>query len=157
MKTKPIIENRKARHNFDIIEEYETGLVLEGWEVKAIINHSASIIGAYCKVINDEVFLIGALLGKLPDDISRNRKLLLHRKEIAKLIGKTAEKGLSLIPLRLYSSGNKYKLLIGVGRGKKLHDKRVSEKDKSINKDLNILLKHNISKSWILSLRRKKE
>lgn len=123
--------NDKARYDYEILETFEAGLVLMGYEVKAIKNGKASIRGAYVKIFGGEVWLLGANIspyqpGNVPAnyDQQRNRKLLLKRPELKYLIGKSQEKGLTLVPLKLYNKNGLVKLEVGVGRGKKKHDKR---------------------------------
>lgn len=132
-----MVENRKAYFNYDFVEEYECGLSLQGWEVKAIVNHECSIIGAHCKIFNGEAFLIGASIGKSnkENDSTRTRKLLLHKKELNRLIGRIHEKGLTLIPLKLYNRHGKFKLFIGLGKGKKEYDKRDADKKRDTELD----------------------
>ena len=136
-----MIENRKVFHDYEILEEIEAGLVLESWEVKAIASGKCSIVGTHCKILNDETFLIGASIGSSDNDIQRTRKLLLHRKEIARLTGKVHEKGLTLVPIRVYSKHGKFKLVIGVARGKKDYDKRATDKKRDIEDDMRRTIK----------------
>lgn len=114
-----------------MLETFEAGLVLKGYEAKAIKNGKASIRGAYVKILNGEAWLLGATVspyqpGNVPPnyDQQRNRKLLLKRSELKYLIGKSQEKGLTLVPLKLYNKNGLIKLEFGIGRGKKKHDKR---------------------------------
>lgn len=130
------IENKKAYFDYEILEEYNCGMELEGWEVKAIADGRCSIVGTHCKIFNNEAFLFGANIGGSDNDIQRTRKLLLHRKEINKLVGKTHEKGLTLVPIRVYSVRGKFKLLIGVARGKREFDKRADDKKRDVENDL---------------------
>lgn len=130
-----MIENKKAFFDYEIIEQFECGMKLEGWEVKAIAQKACSIAGSHCKILGADVMLIGASIGSSENDILRSRKLLLHKKEISRLIGKTQEKGLTLIPLRMYTVRGKFKLTIGVGRGKKEFDKRATDKKRDIEND----------------------
>ena len=127
-----MIENRKAYFDYEITEEYECGMKLIGIEVKAIAGNECSIVGAHCKIIGADVMLIGATVGT---DSQRSIKLLLHKREIARLIGKTQEKGLTLIPLKIYHVRGKFKLSIGVARGKKEYDKRETNKNRAIDID----------------------
>ncbi len=120
--------NKKATYDYEILEQYECGMVLEGWEAKAIGNKSCSITGAYCSIVNNEAFLIGATIGSAPNDITRTRKLLLHKHELNKLIGKVKEKGLTLVPMSVYNNKGKFKLQMGLGKGKKEYDKRETVK-----------------------------
>lgn len=132
-----IAENKKAFHDYFIEERYEAGLVLEGWEVKAIRAGRAQIKEAYVVIKNGEVFLIGAHITALlsasthvqPDPV-RTRKLLLNAHEIEKLIGKVERAGYALVPLDLHYSKGRVKLSVGLAKGKKQHDKRDAEKDR---------------------------
>ena len=124
-------ENRKAYHDYEIIEKYEAGVILEGHEVKAVKTGKISILGSYVKILNSEAFLIGATISpyqpkNTPGDYDpeRTRKLLLNKKEIAGLIGKSKEKGLTIVPLKVYDRRGKIKLEIGLAKAKKKHDKR---------------------------------
>lgn len=125
-----IASNRKARHDYHIEETYEAGVALQGSEVKSLRGGKASLQDSFAQVKGGEVFLIGAHIPPYPQASMRNheptrpRKLLLHREEIRRLIGKTAERGYTLVPLRLYFKGNKVKVEIGLGRGKRKYDKR---------------------------------
>ena len=130
-----MIENKRAFYDYEILEEYECGMKLEGWEVKAIASGICSIAGSHCVVYNSDIMLVGASIGSSENDILRTRKLLLHKKEIARLIGKTKEKGLTLIPLKVYTKRGKFKLAIGVARGKKEFDKRATEKKRDIENE----------------------
>jgi SsrA-binding protein len=132
-----IADNKKAFHDYFIEERYEAGLVLEGWEVKAIRAGRAQIKEAYVVIKNGEVFLIGAHITALlsasthvqPDPV-RTRKLLLNAHEIEKLIGKVERAGYALVPLDLHYSKGRVKLSVGLAKGKKQHDKRDAEKDR---------------------------
>ena len=130
-----IIDNRKAYHDYFIEEKYEAGLVLEGWEVKAIRAGRAQIKEAYVVVRGEEIFIIGMHIAPLisasthiKTDPVRTRKLLLHAGEIAKLIGKVERAGYALVPLDLHYSKGRVKALIGLAKGKKQYDKREDEK-----------------------------
>jgi SsrA-binding protein len=127
-----MIENKKAFYDYEILEQYECGLKLEGWEVKAIAAKSCSIAGTHCVVMDGSIMLVGATIGSSANDMTRTRKLLLHKKEISRLIGKTKERGLTLIPLRVYTVRGKYKLSIGLAKGKKEYDKREVDKKRDI-------------------------
>lgn len=130
-----MIQNKKAFFDYEILAEYECGMKLEGWEVKAIANKLCSIAGSHCVVMGSDVMLVGASIGSSDNDMLRSRKLLLHKKEISHLIGKTQEKGLTLIPLKVYTVRGKFKLTIGVARGKKEYDKRATEKKRDIENE----------------------
>jgi len=143
-----ITENRKAFHNYFVEDRYEAGLVLEGWEVKAIRAGRAQIKDAYVIVSNGEIFLIGAHISPLPaasthlvPDPTRTRKLLLHAQEISKLIGSVERSGYALIPLNFHYKGGRIKLEIGLAKGKKQHDKRESKKAQEWQREKQRLLK----------------
>ena len=127
---KLIAENRRARHDYQLLERYEAGLVLTGTEVKSLRDGKANLQRAFADVRGDEVWLVGAHIAEYTQgnianhDPDRDRKLLLHRREIATLIGKVREKGLTLIPTRLYWKDGRAKVEIAIARGKELHDKR---------------------------------
>jgi SsrA-binding protein len=130
--------NRKARHDYSIEEQIEAGLVLEGWEVKSLRAGRAQINDAYVVLKRGEAYLINAVITPLQTasthivaEPSRSRKLLLHARELARLLGKNQEKGYTLIPLKLYWKNRRAKVLVGLGKGKKEYDKRASEKERS--------------------------
>lgn len=133
-KIKIITNNRKANFEYAILEKYEAGISLEGTEVKSLREAKVSIVESYARVIKDEVFLIGANIneykyGNINNHIPvRNRKLLLNKREIKKIKEALTEKGLTLIPLKMYFKNSKVKVELGIGRGKKLYDKRESIK-----------------------------
>lgn len=122
--------NRRARFNFDILETLEVGIALLGTEVKSIREGKANLQEAYGDVREGEVYLVGAHISpydqgnRFNHEPLRDRKLLLHGREIRRLSGKVAEKGLTLVPMRFYLKGRRIKLELGLGKGKKLHDKR---------------------------------
>ena len=132
-----IAQNKKAFHDYFIEEKYESGIVLEGWEVKAIRDNRANIKEAYVIIQHGEVYLIGCHVTPLgaasthirPDAI-RTRKLLLHNEEIAKLIGKVERAGYTLVPLDLHFKDGRVKVQIGLAKGKKQYDKRDAEKER---------------------------
>ncbi len=143
-----IVENRKAFHDYFVEERFEAGLVLSGWEVKAIRAGRAQLKEAYVIVRNGEIFLIGAHISALPEasthvqpDPVRTRKLLLHAEEIHKLVVKVERAGYALIPLNLHYTGGRIKLEIGLARGKKQHDKREAEKDRDWKREQQQLLR----------------
>jgi len=130
-----IIDNRKAFFDYFIEERHEAGLVLEGWEVKALRAGRGQIKEGYVVIKEGELFLIGAHISPLPEasthinpDPVRTRKLLLHREQIDKLIGKVEQRGYTLVPLNLHYKDGRVKCEIGLAKGKKLHDKRETEK-----------------------------
>jgi len=143
-----IIENRKAFHDYFVEERFEAGLVLNGWEVKAIRAGRAQLKEAYVIVRNGEIFLIGAHISALPEasthvqpDPVRTRKLLLHAEEIHKLVVKVERAGYALIPLNLHYNKGRIKLEIGLARGKKQHDKREAEKERDWKREKQQLLR----------------
>ncbi|SEI93977.1 SsrA-binding protein SmpB [Paraburkholderia diazotrophica] len=130
-----IIDNRKAFFDYSIEERYEAGLVLEGWEVKALRAGRGQIKEGYVVIRNAELFLIGTHISPLPEaskfanlDPVRTRKLLLRAEEISKLIGKVEQRGYTLVPLNFHYKNGRVKCEIGLAKGKKLHDKRETEK-----------------------------
>src|SRR3989344_1214870 len=132
-------DNPKANFDYEILETLEAGLVLKGFEVKAIKTGKASIKGSYVKIVNGRPELIGATVspyqpGNTPKDYDpqRTRAVLLSKKQIATLIGLSQSQGLTLVPLKLYGVHNKVKLLIGIARGKRKYDKRESIKKKDV-------------------------
>lgn len=140
--------NKKARHDYFIEENYEAGLSLQGWEVKSLRAGRAQISDAYVILKDGEAFMIGALITPLitasthiHPDSTRTRKLLLHREELAKLIGAVERKGYTLIPLALYWKHGRVKLDVGLAKGKKQHDKREAEKDRDWQRDKQRVMK----------------
>ncbi|MDE0927096.1 MAG: SsrA-binding protein SmpB [Methylophilaceae bacterium] len=146
-----IAQNKKAYFDYFIEDKYEAGIVLEGWEVKAIRDHRINIKEAYVVIMRGEIFLIGCHITPLgmasthvrPDAI-RTRKLLLHNEEIAKLIGKVERAGYTLVPLDMHYKGGRIKVEIGLGKGKKQHDKRDTIKERDWDRDkARIMRAHN--------------
>ncbi|MDT8363537.1 MAG: SsrA-binding protein SmpB [Nitrosomonas sp.] len=143
-----IAQNKKAFHDYFIEERHETGMVLEGWEVKAIRAGRVQLKEAYVVIRQGELFLIGCHISPLPaasthinPDPVRTRKLLLHAAEISKLIGNVERSGYTLVPLDLHYKTGRIKLEIGLAKGKKQHDKRESEKNKEWERDRQRLLR----------------
>jgi len=136
--------NRSARHDYHILDTYEVGMVLSGPEVKSIRAGQANLKEAHCLIRTDKLLLIGCHISPYkpaylnnPVDPARTRQLLMHKKEQMKLVGTLKEKGLTLIPLKLYFNERGYaKLQIGLARGKKEYDKRQDQKEKDIKRDL---------------------
>ncbi|MDR2111490.1 MAG: SsrA-binding protein SmpB [Candidatus Accumulibacter sp.] len=132
-----IVNNKKAFHDYFIEEQFEAGIVLEGWEIKAIRAGRAHVKEAYVIVRDGEVFIFGMHITPLaqasthikPDPV-RTRKLLLHAAQISKLIGKVERAGFTLMPLDLHYTRGRVKVQIGLAKGKKQHDKREAEKDR---------------------------
>jgi SsrA-binding protein len=132
-----VARNRRALHEYEILDRVEAGMVLQGSEVKGLRDRGATITDAYVQIRDGEAWLIGAHISEYDNagygghDPRRTRKLLLHKREIERLASALAEKGLSLVPLRLYFSDGRAKLELGLGRGKTLYDKRrtIAERD----------------------------
>jgi len=143
-----IIQNKKAFYDYSIEDKYEAGIVLEGWEVKAIRDGRASIKEAYVIVKQGEIFLLGCHITPMgnasshinPENI-RTRKLLLNNGEIIKLIGKVERSGFTLVPLDMHYKGGYIKCQIGLAKGKKQYDKRASEKEKDWNREKNRIMR----------------
>jgi SsrA-binding protein len=147
-KMKLLTDNRQARFRYEILETYEAGIELRGTEVKSIIAGSANLQDAYALIRGGEVWLFNAHISPFQQasqyynhEPRRDRKLLLHRKEINKLVGKIEQKGLTLVPLKMYMSNNKVKVALGLARGKKLHDKREDVKRRDDQRDMRRALK----------------
>ncbi len=146
---KIITANKKAYFNYEIVEKFEAGIVLTGPEIKAIRAGKINISGAHAKVLSGsigiggkgiegkpEIYLINAnIQTQDKSDATKTRKLLMHRAEISKLIGKTQQKNLALMPLSVYIKRGKAKIELGLGRGKKLHDKRETIKKRDLDRD----------------------
>jgi SsrA-binding protein len=144
-----IIDNRKATHDYFIEDRYEAGLVLHGWEVKAIRENRVQLKESYVIVRDGELFIIGMHVSPLATasthihpDATRTRKLLLKADEISKLIGKVEQRGYTLVPLNLHYKNGRVKLDFALGRGKKQHDKRDSERDRDAAREINRVMKH---------------
>ena len=144
-----IIQNRKAFHDYFVEERFEAGLMLEGWEVKAIRAGRGNIAEAYVVVRQNALWLLGAHISALPTasthispNPTRTRKLLMHAEEIRKLVGKVEQRGYTLIPLDLHYKGGRIKLDVGLAKGKQHHDKRAAERDKQWQKDKQRLIRN---------------
>ena len=144
---KNIAENRKAFHDYHIIETFEAGVVLVGTEVKAIREGSANLRDSFARLEDGEVWLYNAHInpyshrGYADHEPTRRRKLLLHRQEIRKLIGKTVEKGLTLVPTRLYFKSGHVKVSLALARGKRAHDKRETIKRREADRETRAAVK----------------
>ena len=142
-----IAKNRKARFEYDILETYETGIVLKGTEVKSLRLHSVNIGDAFVTIRDGEAFVHQMSISpyemgnRFNHEDKRVRKLLMHKKEINQLYGKVKEKGLTLIPLKMYFKDGRAKLLIGLAKGKTLYDKRHSIKDREGKREIQRALK----------------
>ena len=136
--------NRRARHEYHILETYEAGIILTGPEVKSIRSGLANLAEAHCIIRNEKLLLIGCHISPYkpaamnnPKEPARSRQLLLHKKEIQRLLGKLKEKGLTIVPLKLYFNARNFaKLEIGLARGKKMYDKRRDQKERDISREL---------------------
>jgi len=139
---KYLAQNRKAYHDYFIEETYEAGLVLTGSEIKSVRKGSAHLRDAYARVENGEVFIHNMHIGpyeqanRFNHDPLRTRKCLLHREEIRKLVGAVRERGYTLVPTRLYLRNGFAKVELGLAKGKKLHDKRESVKQRDANREI---------------------
>ena len=144
-----IAVNRRARFDYFIEDDYEAGLVLRGWEVKSLREGRAQVAEAYVTLKNGEAFLIGAHITPMKQtctheiaDATRTRKLLLHDRELASLIGKVERAGYTLVPLDLHWNRGRAKLQVGLGKGKKQHDKREDIKEKDWQRQKGRLMRH---------------
>ncbi|MDJ0702430.1 MAG: SsrA-binding protein SmpB [Leptolyngbyaceae cyanobacterium MO_188.B28] len=146
---KVVSDNRQARYLYEILETYEAGIELKGTEVKSIRQGKVNLRDGYALIRNEEVWLYNVHISPhettnqvFNHDPRRTRKLLLHRQEIRKLIGKVEQKGLTLVPLKMYLKRGKVKVNIALGKGKKLHDKREDLKRKQTKRDVERALKN---------------
>lgn len=144
-----IIDNRKASHDYFIEDRYEAGIVLEGWEVKAIRAGRVQLKESYVIVRDGEIYLLGMHVSPLATasthihpDATRTRKLLLREEEIRKLIGKVEQRGFTLVPLNLHYKNGRIKLDFALGRGKKLYDKRDTSREKDWAREHERIMKH---------------
>ena len=137
-----IAQNRRARHDYEIIQRYEAGIVLTGSEIKSVRDHKVQLQGAYARIKDGEVWLQDVHIapyinaGYAPHNATRDRKLLLHKKEIGKLQELLGERGLTLIPLSMYFKRGKAKVELGVGRGLKRYDKRHVLQERDVARDI---------------------
>jgi SsrA-binding protein len=137
-----IATNRRARHEYEILETVEAGLVLRGTEVKSLRDGLVNFKDSYASVRNGEGWLLGCHINPYSHgtdanhDPERDRKLLLHKKEIARLSGKISERGLTLVPLRLYFKDGRAKVELGLARGRKLHDKRSALRERETRREM---------------------
>ncbi len=145
----PIAKNRRVSHDYTLEERFEAGMVLEGWELKSIRAGKAQLIDSYVLIRDGEAWLLGANITPLVSasthviaDPTRTRKLLLHAKEIARLFADTNQKGYTCVATALYWKGNKVKCEIALAKGKQLHDKRATERDRDWKRQQRRTLKH---------------
>ncbi len=142
-----IADNRKARHNYHVLDTLECGIMLQGSEVKSLRTGQLSLDEAYGRVEGEEVWLVGANISEyayshdLNHQPKRRRKLLLHRREIRKFAGQAYEKGLTLVPLKMYFKEGRAKVLMGICRGKQKHDKRDAMKQRESKRDMDRALR----------------
>ena len=142
-----VAENRKARHDYEILDTLECGIALVGSEVKSLRGGRMSLDEAYGRVEREEVWLMGCDIpeyekaNQLNHKPKRPRKLLLHRREIRKFAGQAFEKGLTLVPLKMYFKDGRVKVLMGIGRGRQAHDKRQKLKAETAKRDIEIALR----------------
>ena len=137
-----VARNKRARHDYHILDTWEAGVVLTGSEVKSLRDHRAHLKDAYARFFGDELFLVGSHISpygpasQFGHDPERTRKLLMHRRELDRLRGRVQERGFTLVPLRLYWSKGRAKAELGLGQGKKLHDKRVAIRERMERREM---------------------
>jgi SsrA-binding protein len=142
-----IADNRKAHHDFHLLEQFEAGIALTGTEVKAMREGRANLRDSYCRLERGEAYLLGAHVGQYSHggsashDPLRPRKLLLHAEELRKLLGKTTEKGMTIVPLKLYFKNGRIKLAIALAKGKKTYDKRETIKRREAERETRAAMK----------------
>ena len=142
-----IADNRKAGHDYHFLETFEAGLVLQGTEVKAIREGRVNLRDSYCRLQNGEAYLLGAHIGQyshggyMSHDPTRTRKLLLNRIELNKLLGKTTEKGLTIVPIRMYFKGGRVKVAVALAKGKNTIDKRETIRRRELDREARAAVK----------------
>lgn len=143
-----LVSNRRATHNYEILETFEAGIALQGTEIKSLRNNGGSLQEAYVKVINNEIWLVGCTIspyrfGNIHNhEERRDRKLLMHKREIEKMRVATQEKGLTIIPLAFYLKEGRVKVRVGIAKGKKSHDKREAVKERDEKRNIQKMMKH---------------
>jgi SsrA-binding protein len=147
-----IAENRRARYDYHIEEQFEAGVVLSGWEIKAIRAGQVQLTDGYVMIKNGELFLIGCRINALRSasthvspEADRTKKLLMHKAEIKRLIGKIEQRGFTLVPLNLHYKGGRVKADIALAKGKAQHDKRETEKKRDWEREHGRLMRHRVS------------
>ena len=147
-----IAENRRARFDYHIEERYEAGMVLQGWEIKAVRAGQVQLTDGYVLIRDGELFLIGCRINALRSasthvspEAERTRKLLMHKAEIKRLVGKVEQKGFTLVPLNLHYKGGRVKAEIALAKGKAEHDKRDTEKKRDWEREKGRLMRHKVS------------
>jgi SsrA-binding protein len=145
----PIAQNRRARHDYELSDRFEAGIALEGWELKSIRSGKAQLVDSYVVMRNGEAWLINATITPLVSasthviaNPTRQRKLLLHKKEIARLFADTSQKGYTCVATSLYWKANKVKCEVALAKGKKEHDKRATQRDRDWKLQQRRVLKH---------------
>ncbi|MBN2402258.1 MAG: SsrA-binding protein SmpB [Spirochaetes bacterium] len=137
-----IVNNKKARFEYEILDTFEAGIVLTGTEVKALRMKKANIEDGYARIINSEMFIVNVNISeyekgnRFNHEPLRDRKLLLHKQEIKRLTGKLKEKGLTLVPLQMYFKNGKIKVLLGLGKGKAKYDKRRAIQKRDVDREM---------------------
>ena len=147
-----IAENRRARFEYHLEEQHETGVVLEGWEIKAIRAGQVQLTDGYVVIRDGELYLIGCRINALRSasthvqpEADRTKKLLMHKTEIRRLVGKVEQKGYTLVPLDLHYKEGRVKALIALAKGKAQHDKRETEKQRDWDREKGRLMRHKVS------------
>jgi SsrA-binding protein len=147
-----IAENRRARHEYHIEETYEAGMVLSGWEIKAVRAGQVQLTDGYVVIRDGELHLIGCRINALRSasthvvpEPDRTKKLLMHKEEIRRLIGKVEQRGFTLVPLDLHFKGGRVKVQIALAKGKAQHDKRDTEKQRDWEREKGRLMRHKVS------------
>ncbi|MBI3350381.1 MAG: SsrA-binding protein SmpB [Burkholderiales bacterium] len=147
-----IAENRRARYDYHIEEQFEAGVVLSGWEIKAIRAGQVQLTDGYVLIKNGELFLIGCRINALRSasthvspEADRTKKLLMHKAEIKRLVGKVEQRGFTLVPLNLHYKGGRVKADIALAKGKAEHDKRNTEKQRDWERERGQLMRHKVS------------
>jgi SsrA-binding protein len=148
----PIAENRRAHFDYHIEERHEAGMVLEGWEIKAIRSGQVQLTDGYVIIRDGELYLIGCRIDALRSasthirpEADRTKKLLMHKDEIKRLVGKVEQKGFTLVPLNLHYKGGRVKCEIALAKGKAEHDKRNTEKKRDWDREKGRLMRHRVS------------
>ncbi len=145
--SKIIVDNRKARHDYFLVEKFEAGIVLVGTEVKSLRAGRANLKDSYAQIDDGELYLYNMHISPYEHgsfsnvDPTRKRKLLMHKREIMRLLGKVKEKGLTLVPTKLYFFNGRVKVEIALAQGKKLHDKRATQKEKDAKREIDKAMK----------------
>lgn len=150
--TAPIAENRRARYDYHLEEFFEAGVVLAGWEIKAIRAGQVQLTDGYVLIKDGELFLIGCRINALRSasthvnpEADRTKKLLMHKEEIKRLVGKVEQRGFTLVPVNLHYKGGRVKADIALAKGKAQHDKRDTEKKRDWEREKGRLMRHKVS------------